>query len=184
MDKKTIAGKTVSVLKTTFLPMGALKHAKESKDSLVRIGKMLKTGRAVEPEGMEADPEHLAHQQEVQSGKAMYMALEEHDRFEAYVVDLGWTQQDIDNQATALKRSHLFRFALIILLLTLLPYFLFTGSFKTCMFIVAMVMFTGISCIKTTCFLVQLEERALWSFATLRARPGFWLFKRAFSIQD
>lgn len=162
-----------------FLPMYAVKSLSEAKDGVGRIVQMIRTGKPVDREGnvQEVPQEEIDL---IESGKEKVLALDVHTRFEYYYEQLGWDEESLAEQKKAIYRSHLIRYSILLICLILYPVIWIQYGFVRSLFTLSVIAYLTVTCIKAACFYTQLEERALWSFAQLRARPNHWLLKRAF----
>lgn len=168
-----------------LLPMRALESLSASKDSLSRIGKMLRTGEgeplydAKEPTHTELEEAHL-----VEQGRKIVLGMEEHERFDLYVSSMEWTDDALAAQMTSIRRSHSIRLSMLYIVLLLIPGMVWRYGFWTVLYTGPFALYLAVICLKSACFYTQLNERALWTFRQLRERPEFWLLKRAFWYLD
>lgn len=156
-----------------LVPMAAWHRVRETKQSWQRIAEMTRRGKYVpRPEEI---TEHQASQMELaDAGREIVLQMEEHERFEYIAAELGFDDEAVEEKKHALARSHAIRLCILIftaistvglgLIFGLIP--VVFGS-AACMYLTA-------SCVKTTCLYIQLEDRALWTMATVTRREGFW----------
>lgn len=185
-DKSSNRGRFRRGLLWAFFPTRAFTSLSEAGNTLGRSFRMLRDRKFEAPEELApAQEEKLRRRKEqIDEGKKVVLSLEEHDRFEYFVEGLGWTAEEIESQKRGIRIGHLFRLGLLYLLIFLLPALCWRYGMWQFFYLVPFGLFLSTLCLKAACFYTQLEERALWSLKQLRARPGYWLYKRAFWFFD
>jgi hypothetical protein len=168
-----------------FLPMQAWQNLLESKRSIGRMWSMIRDRNAApfaHPEEMtESELKRAEAQAEaVEQGKEIILKLSPRDRFELYYKELGWTPESLATQKKALARSHAIRLCMLIFTALISPALAVKQGWWILIYCAGGTAFLSTLCIKSACFFTQIEERALWAFKDLCARPNFWLLKRSF----
>lgn len=169
-----------------LLPWRAVEEVRAAGKSVERMGRMIKEGRDYDASLENASPEELQHRQDrkaiIAEGKSVVLAMEDHDRFQYFVDELQWSEADLANQAKALERSHIVRIIMLYFLLLLTPFIWYQYGALRALNAILLTAYPIVACMRVMVMLIQIEERALWSFGQLRARPGFWFYKRAFTL--
>lgn len=169
----------------TLLPLSAVDSLRRARASWSRSFEMIRTGDAVPfEETVEEKKERAVERALVDMGKAVVLALEPHERFAYLAEQYGWTEEELVAQKQAIQGSHALRLSLTFVFVLLTPFFYRMFGLHAGLTSLAVVMFLASICLKSACFFIQIEERALWSTSQLRARPGWWLYKRAFWYLD
>lgn len=164
-------------------PVHSIRQLISTKDSLVRIYEMARRGKTRDPQKVTELSEIERKRFELEEeGREIVLQLEEHDRFLYMATSLGWTEEALEKEMSALSRSHMFRYCLLVFTIVLSLGLTVKFGFRPFVFGSAASLYLTAVCVKTACLYTQLEERALWSFAQLMKRPNFWIWRRALWI--
>lgn len=162
----------------TLLPMAAFESLKESYYSFGRIKQMLKTGKKVDPDvprtAKEIEIEEIAEE-----GKQIILKLPAKERFEYLYKHMKWTEKELAEQKKALSNSHAIRFCLLLLLLIVSPALIIKYGPLLLIYVLCVGFYLMLMCVKSTVMLIQLEDRALWSFEEIRQQLGRKLWIRS-----
>lgn len=167
MKKTTALQKVRRGAAWMFLPMHAIDSVRNAGGSLARTKKML-SGEDLEDETSSDDAFHVAE------GKKLLASLEDRDRFEVFYEKLKWTPEDLSGHLKTQVRTHMVRLIGFWLVVFLMPVAANNFGFMIALFDVASAIFLLAGCIRNTAFIIQLENRALYPFKTVLARPDFW----------
>lgn len=163
-------------------PVQAWRNLVSTKDSIKRIAHMARRGRTLRPEDM--NEAQLKKHEVEQIGREMVLDLEEHERFEFMAEQLKFSDADIEQKMRAMVKAHAIRLCLLIFTVIITIGLTFKFGLRPFVYGSAATLYLTASCIKTVCLYTQLQERALWNLRQLIARPGMWIWRRAFWFLD
>lgn len=161
-----------------FLPMAAVESMKEAYHSWGRIGQMLKSGKKVDPDVPKTDKE-IEIEEIAEEGRQIILEMSAKDRFEYLYSHMKWTEKELAEQKKALSNSHAIRFCLLLLLVILSPALVIKYGPLLAVYVLCVGFYLALMCVKSTVMLIQLEDRALWSFKELRQQLGKKLWIRS-----
>jgi hypothetical protein len=165
-----------------LFPLAAWRNIVSTKESVTRIREMARRGNTVRPEDMN-EIQLKRHELEME-GREIVLSLEEHERFDYMAEQLRWTEDALSEKMRALSRGHAIRFCLLIFTIIFTIGLAVMFGFRPIVYGSAATLYLTATCIKTTCLYTQLQERALWSFTQIIARPNAWIWRRAFWFLD
>lgn len=161
-----------------FLPMAAYESLKETYYSVGRIKQMLKTGKKVDPDVPKTEKE-IEVEEIAEEGRQIILEMSARERFEYLYAHMKWTEKELAEQKKALSNSHAIRFCLLLLLLILSPALIIKYGPLLLIYVLCVGFYLSLMCVKSTAMLIQLEDRALWSFKELRQQLGNKLWIRS-----
>jgi hypothetical protein len=171
----------------TLLPMRAIDSLSQAGKSVGRMGRMLKNGKAVAPydeEERAPTADEIENAKLLEKGREYFLGLEEHERFEMYYQDLGWTPEELAKQKKAISRAHNVRLLFFYILLLVAPAVAWRFGIFPAFYCLIVMVLLGVHCVKDAGLYTQIEERAFWGIKQLILRPKGFLLKRALWFLD
>jgi len=168
------------VVAEALLPVQAFRSLRASVRSLKRTATMIRTGKPSLDGELPAPKENVEESQVINEGKSIVMALGPRDRFQTLFEGLGWTDESLQKQKTAIQRTHTIRLSALYLAVLLLPGICLRYGWMPAVYDIALIAFLSARSIRSACYFTQLQERSLMGFKELWGRPDWWLFKRSF----